>query len=149
MKWKRTEYMRWKITTEVRKLNPRVDDCGWNEQELAVKTTGFENCTEDGRRCRGWPDVRDYRVPVCRMPSKGYRVPGFLRRHALRNWRARIDVGRMYRMKSARSNKNKITWLWKTILAWKIVYSALVLAGGAHNLLTVARRRDTASERIE
>ena len=53
------------------------------------KTCRLEQKTvEEGRRCRGWPDVSDYRVPVCRMPSKGYRVPGFLRRRALRNWRA-------------------------------------------------------------
>ena len=50
----------------------------------------------------GWLDVSDYQVPVCRMPSKGYRVPDFLRRRALRNWRAKIDVGQMYGMKSAR-----------------------------------------------
>ena len=46
------------------------------------------SCLLAQRRSGASPDVSDYRVPVCRMPSKGYRVPGFLRRHALRNWRA-------------------------------------------------------------
>ena len=64
---------------------------------------------KDGRRGRGWPDVSDYRVPVCRMPSKGYWVPGFLRRRAPRNWRAEIDVGRKYGTKP-QGRTDKIRW---------------------------------------
>jgi hypothetical protein len=55
------------------------------------------------RRCRGWPDVSDYRVPVCRMPM-GYRVPGLLRMSRAQKL-AGFDVGRIYGIKPARSNK--------------------------------------------
>ena len=73
-----------------------------------------------------------------------YWVPGLLRvkcTHGIQQ--ARVDVGWIYGMKSARPESNK----GKTMqLAWKIVYSMLV---GAHNLLTGAQRWNTASKRIE
>jgi hypothetical protein len=37
------------------------------------------------------------------------RVPGFLRRRALRNWRAKIDVGRIYGTKP-QGRTDKIRW---------------------------------------
>jgi hypothetical protein len=86
-----------KDTTEVRELIHRVDDYG--RKKTGCRDVVFETCIKGGRGAGDGRTSVDCRVPVCWTPL-GYRVPGLLKRCALGNRWARIDVEQIYDMKN-------------------------------------------------